>query len=61
MMTRLSRGQLYALVLIQREQKVWITGQAGTKKSFLLKESLKMFKKRWEKVVITTTTGMASL
>ncbi|CAO1638299.1 unnamed protein product [Parajaminaea phylloscopi] len=64
-MFRLSNQQLYVRNLVVQEGKsVFFTGSAGTGKSVLLRDIIKLLKKKYEKrgdaVAVTASTGIAA-
>ena len=57
----LNEEQEEVIKLVEEKKNIFITGVAGTGKSFLIKEIKRQFESNGKKVVVTSLTGLSAL
>ena len=57
----LTKSQQYAMKLLENKQNVFLTGEAGTGKSFVLQQFIEQQEKRKTNIVVCAPTGVAAV
>lgn len=55
-----SKGQQEFINALQNDENIFLTGKAGTGKSFIVKEAMNILKKRGDKFIAVAPTGVAA-